>query len=398
MRLRILLGLAALTIACSSSAPGGFSKFDAGAKDGASGTGGSGRGEGELGGFGEGDGGASFSCAPSPANYVIPGNGCDDDGDGQVDNPPACDTGLAANGDAAAFARALGLCQTAGAGDAKWGVVSATYTNGYGRTASPNGAQHGILPKFGNVIKPREGGALGVLSTGYAREYDSATGQRDFKSQGSPMQATGGVVPTAGAVPPGFPKPAAGCPSNNAVYDTITLKLQIKVPANAKGLLFDFNFWSGEWPEYVCSRFNDGFIAYLKSEGFNNNQPDNISFDAQSNPVSVNNGFFDRCTPQSQTGCDGLPAVTKTAACPGGVAELAGTGFGEPEDTYCGKRVSPGGATGWLQTAAPVKPGEVITLELMIWDTGDPNYDSSVLLDNFRWAPGEVVTSTERPR
>ena len=33
------------------------------------------------------------------------------------------------------------------------------------------------------------------------------------------------------------------------------------------------------------------------------------------------NGFFDRCTPNTQTGCAGLHLGTAT--CPGGIAELA---------------------------------------------------------------------------
>jgi hypothetical protein len=37
-----------------------------------------------------------------------------------------------------------------------------------------------------------------------------------------------------------------------------------------------------------------------------------------------------------------------------------------------------------------VKPGETITLEFIIWDTGDAQYDSSVLLDHFVWVPQEV--------
>ena len=44
-----------------------------------------------------------------------------------------------------------------------------------------------------------------------------------------------------------------------------------------------------------------------------------------------------------------------------------------------------------------MKPGETFTLDLMIWDTGDGELDSSVLLDNFQWVAGEVVTSDGRP-
>jgi hypothetical protein len=169
-----------------------------------------------------------------------------------------------------------------------------------------------------------------------------------------------------------------------------------KVPSNAQGLMFDLDFWSGEWPEYVCTPYNDTFIAYLSSLANPGGKPQNVSFDTNQDTVSVNNGFFDRCTPGTQTGCKGT--FTKTAACPGGENELTATGF-DDIGTYCGMQPSTGGgATGWLTTQAPVVPGEVITLELMIWDTGDPNWDSSVLLDNFRWVAGPVSNTTGRPQ
>ena len=56
-----------------------------------------------------------------------------------------------------------------------------------------------------------------------------------------------------------------------------------------------------------------------------------------------------------------------------------------------------GGATGWLTSTAPVQAGETFTLEFMIWDTGDPFLDSSVLIDNFTWVEGQVAVSTGRP-
>ena len=119
----------------------------------------------------------------------------------------------------------------------------------------------------------------------------------------------------------------------------------------------------------------------------------------------MNNGFFDRCTPNVDIGCQpgAKPAIS---TCPGGPNELRGTGFGV-DGTWCdlltlvgggGTKVSTnGGATGWLTSSAPVAPGEQFTLELIIWDTGDGVLDSSVLLDNFRWADGSVMVSTDRP-
>src|SRR4051794_13605851 len=53
-------------------------------------------------------------CAPSAANFDIPGNACDDDNDGLIDNGGACDDGLPVTGDASLFARAIDLCRTVG--------------------------------------------------------------------------------------------------------------------------------------------------------------------------------------------------------------------------------------------------------------------------------------------
>ncbi len=400
-----VLGAAGVVFACSSSTREGPGQDDESSSGGAS--------SGTFGGGADGGRVPGATCVPNPSNYDVPGNNCDDDGDGTVDNPPTCDTSLAPTGSAEDFAKSMGICTKAS--DKGYGLVSATFTRGYNRTDAPKAEQHGILPKFGNVIKPREGGSLGVLSTGYAREYD-----------GSGTEPFGGVVksgssvrfngkdwynfgraepgkPGNGKAPPGFPKPASGCKQENAVNDVISLKLELKAPPNAGGIRFDFNFYSGEWPAYICSPFNDGFIAYLSAKGFNGGTPDNMSFDKDNNPVSVNNGFFDRCTSNFQTGCAPDSERKATAACPGGTNELAGTGFGI-EGAWCSPyqggssaKSTNGGATGWLTSQAPVQAGETFTLELMIWDTGDAVLDSSVLLDNFSWVQGNVDTSTDRP-
>jgi len=283
--------------------------------------------------------------------------------------------------------------------------VSAKFTKGYKLGDAPATAQHGVLPKFGDVIKPREGGRLGVLSTGYAEEFDGP-GQAAFGLSNAPGNSgvdwnNSRANPGNGALPPGFPKAAQGCQQAPDANDMIDLVLTLKAPKNGTGIAFDFNFFSSEWPAYICSRFNDGFIAYLSAKGFNGGTPDNISFDKDKNPVSVNNGFFDRCTSGVQTGC-APGAVRATSQCPGGTSELAGTGFGMV-GAWCGEFTGSstpsanGGATGWLTSQASVQADETFTLELMIWDTGDGDLDSSVLLDNFRWLGGKVSTGTSRP-
>jgi hypothetical protein len=339
--------------------------------------------------------GAMAACVPNPANVEVPGNMCDDDGDGIVDNPAApCDGSLPVTGDAAAFARAIGICQVAS--PTKWGLVAATFSRTYMGVSPPHEQQHGILSKFGDVIKPREGHTLGVLSSGVAREYDLPDGVAPGGAFPSEFKGTHGAMNPGGAIPPGYPKAAAGCSVSQVVRDVIDFKIQVKVPGNARGVQFDFDFWSGEWPEFICTKYNDGFIAYLTSQSFNGGAPDNMSFDSMKNPVSVNNGFFDRCTPGVETGC-ASGGVKKTSVCTGGEAELAGTGFALKK-AYCAASSSAGGATGWLTSTAPVKPGETMTLEFIIWDTGDTNYDSSVLIDNLRWVTlDSPMAETTRP-
>lgn len=319
------------------------------------------------------DGGASGSFGDLGGDQ-----GDDGTGSTQVEKTDPCDGSLAVDGDAVAFAKAIGICK---------GLVSATYANSVNGAGAPNPGQHGILQRFGNEVKPREGAALGVLSSGYAREFDGPNGATGmFKGPKQPMQPGLG---STNALPSGYPKSASGCPSQAGakVFDVSVVKLELEVPQNAKGLAFDFDFWSGEWPEYVCTEYNDAFIALLDGE--------NISFDAQNNPVSVNNGFFDRCTPNATTGCEGN--VLKNAACPGGVGELVGTGFDAPGPWCNGAQSTGGGATGWLSSKAPVKPGAHVTLQFVIYDVGDPNFDSTVLIDNFRWIAEETTTGTSRP-
>ena len=337
----------------------------------------------------------AFVCTPNPANFDIPGNGCDDDGDGIIDNPPGmCDTGLpTASPTAKQFSQAIGICP--GKGDT-WGVMTATYTQGVGSTAVPMTQQYGTDATFGTGVKARQGAVLGILSSGVAAPQDCGGGQ--FK--GNICSTTG-----PGAPPPNYPKTAlvggvgpGTCPISNIANDVVDVVLKIQVPANAKGFTYDFNFYSGEWPEWVCTTFNDTYVAWLTSSAWKGNAGDfNISFDPKKNPVSVNNQFFQACSPKNAiVGCSGTsspPADT----CTLGDGELQGTGFFIAADSTCGQTDSGGGATGWLTTQAPVTPGEIITLQFMVWNTGDEAYDSSVLLDNWNWVATDTSVGTIRP-
>src|SRR5262249_53174447 len=145
-------------------------------------------------------------------------------------------------------AGAIELCQAATANDPlrKWGVLSATYTRSDGSTADPpNPLQHGIIAKFGPNVNNQGGKNMLVLSSGYARVA------------GDPNECgMWSCHPTdEGTPPPGFPQQI--CNADSTIFDDVGLDLKIRVPTNATGYSFNFKFQSFEWPDWVCTSFND---------------------------------------------------------------------------------------------------------------------------------------------
>lgn len=383
----------------ASSGGSGGSSSGSGSSGASSGGSGSGSGGHDGGGSGSGSssGSSSGGCPPcDPANVNLAGVDCDLDCSGTTKPPAPCDGALLPAGPAADFAKALGVCRMAT--PTSWGLVSATYSQGYGSTAVPAAGQHAILPSFGTEVTPREGATLGVMSTGYAFTCDDAvqtttcagTGTSDPYFKGQQTAMTG-----VGTAPPGYPKGTAACPVSGSVNDVMSVTLKIKVPKNAKGFSFDFDFYSSEWPEYACTTFNDQFVAWLQSAAWAGAGGDlGIAFDGNGDAISVNTPFLTHCTPNTPTGCLGTLGTTKTSACSAGANDLQGTGFYNL-GTYCTTQSTGGAATGWLSSFAPVQGGEEMTLELVIWDTYDSSWDSSVLVDDFKWygAPQTVHTA-----
>ncbi|MBI2389383.1 MAG: putative metal-binding motif-containing protein [Deltaproteobacteria bacterium] len=321
----------------------------------------------------------------NPGAYDVLGDGVDNDCNGTVDDPSVgCDTtGIKLDTkNALDFARALGICQVAdpsGEGkDKRWGLMSAQLVRADG-TPVGDPMQHGIMRKFGTNVSAKSGANLVVLSSGTARTPD----QPGFITAISPSFRTASEV----APPPGWPKPTSGCPtpSKTTANDSVGLKLTMRVPTNAKSFSFDFDFYSSEYINFVCSSYNDSFVALLKTGAkLDPASSGNVSFDAMKNPINVNSGFFEVCTPGSRSG--------KTFACAKGTKELEGTGFWDPS------RAEQNGATSWLRTKAPVMPGETMTIQFLIWDTGDHILDSTVLIDNWQWdATPSTNPSTDRP-
>jgi hypothetical protein len=319
----------------------------------------------------------------NPGAFDEPGNGEDEDCSGADAVAMDCDTGLALTGSAEDAARAMGLCQFTTADADGWGVLNARYTLAAG-SGSPDSMQHGVLPALG-AATPIQGGALAALSSGVARAPDQTGYTSPCDTFG--IEPSGILLPTypdsTEDFPPGFPVSSSSCDGvvGGDVYNSVALELQIRVPTNALGFRFTSNFYTYEYPDFICSEFND-FFAVLRDNG---GTWENIVFDLDGNAVSVNNSFLQVCSPGTHGG--------KTFECPLGRGLLANTGY--DGSAMCGQGLfssaQVGAATGWLQTTAAVEGGEILTLRFTIWDSGDPVLDSTALLDAFEWELDEIV-------
>ena len=143
--------------------------------------------------------------------------------------------------------------------------------------------------------------------------------------------------------------------------------MNLKAPTNAQGFSFQVKFYSDEYPGFICSNYNDLFLAAMNPAPVGSAPVDtgNITFDANGEPLSVNNALF--------AVCDG---------CAAGTDELLDTGFDDA------------GGTTWLTTSVPIEGGDEFQIDFGVMDAGDGILKSTVVLDNFNWdaKSGQIVT------
>jgi hypothetical protein len=279
----------------------------------------------------------------NPGAFEVPGNMKDDNCNGKMDEVVTCDMGLATDStDPLDMVKAMDICDM--------GVMAS-----YPTIADPKA--HQVAQNWGTVFNPQLGVAMAALSTGIAADKNDTKPLFDVN-----LTPQSGTVFTQTTTP--WPVTPLTYACNNTTHtepmtghDYTELKVQVKVPTNAKSFAIDVNYLTAEWAEYACSTdFDDVGFILLDSQAFKGNV---ATGGAHGRALSVNSGLITQTTAQ----------------------QLAGTGM----DKDMGSGVLAGGATGWMTFEAPVVAGETITLRFIVLDAVDGSWDTQLLADHFRW-------------
>ncbi len=268
---------------------------------------------------------------------------------------PSCAPVMIGATSATALAAAVGLCDPQ--------ILTSTSFAGPSDTRA-----RAVVGSFG-VIAPPAGSTMVLLSTGIAADKQSS-------SYAPPRNGTDLGNQIANPIPTA--RFCSMASMSATVHDATEWVLALKVPPGAHALSFRFQFFGTDYPAFVCSEFNDLFVAIAESPL---RATANVCVDGNGEAISASSPLLTVCA-------NGTTAQTMHCAQP--VTGLDGTGYSDDDGTgHAG-----GGSTGWRTTSLPVTPGEALTLRLILFDVGDGILDSAVLLDDFRWSSDALAAPT----
>ncbi|HVI01549.1 MAG TPA: choice-of-anchor L domain-containing protein [Enhygromyxa sp.] len=137
----------------------------------------------------------------------------------------------------------------------------------------------------------------------------------------------------------------------NSLNDKLALQFTMTTPAGVHGYIFDFAFFSSEYPTFIDTMYNDMFVAWSDSETYTGNLT------------------FIGAAPMNTTS----------------LAEAGGFEYVELDPALDATGFELNAGTGWLLARGPATPGEKVQVTLSVSDLGDALFGSVVLIDNFRW-------------
>lgn len=264
---------------------------------------------------------------------------------------------------------------------------------------SPDETAWRLTRELGNAFwSPREGATLLALTTGTLPLPDPSgrielpLGQT-YAADGNNGNPDDGAFPPPIVTAPGSNAGAGGTPyascdgvgdcsdtlptllaSGGRPFDRVSLSFEVAVPEGAHGWRVDLAWLSAEFPARVDAPANDALVWWVQSEAWVGN-------------IATLGG-----APMTVTGL--RPRIVETNFV-GEAPALLDTGMGGTTGMPCEypwaawDACPRGGASGWLTLDGPANPGEVLGLTAVLFDQGDTQMDTIVLVDDWRWhCPG----------
>lgn len=234
-----------------------------------------------------------------------------------------------------------------------------------------------VVGALGASFGPRLGSRAVLLSTGDASHALLAPAQLEAQTDcsqiGLPCPSTE-FPPTFDLeqLPPPIEVTAISCPPGQApespgdcsqtvdsqwggeprrAHDYAELRFSAEVPPDVAGIALQAAFFTAEYPPRFPTGYNDLALIWLESEQWTGNFALHPTLQLPLAAETLKEGF------------------DHTSNAP----ELAGFAFAE----HAGMD--------WMTLRAGVVPGETVTLVAAIFDVGDGQVDSALLLDDLRW-------------